>query len=498
MRLWPTRRAAASKRTSRWDLSTPLLNWSRNDVFTIRDSLAGTLVLGATGAGKSTGSGQTIALSMLRAGYGALVLTAKPDERSHWERMCALAGRSDELVIFGADSGLVFNPFDHELQYAGAGAGLTENLVSLFSAVLEVAERSSGSGSGGLEEQGYWARAGRQLMRNAIDLLVMAKGTLSVSDLYRVVISAPTSFEQLRSTSWQERSYCYQCLQEADAKHKSPERSADFQMVTDYLCIEFPELSPRTRSVIVSTFTSMVDVLNRGVLRKLFAGESNVTPELASEGKILLIDLPVKEYAQIGLFAQVMFKHAFQRSMERRRIDDATRPVVLWADEAQYFVTSQDMQFATTCRGARVALTLLTQNVSNFEAALGSEAGKAETASLFANLNSKIFHANGDPVTNEWASTLIGRTRQHFINTSSNRSDEDWVASTLGLGSSGQQSAGMSESYEFEVQPRAFSQLRTGGPDNGWEVDAVLFQNGRRFAQTGSNWLPITFNQRSQ
>ncbi|MCA9639499.1 MAG: TraM recognition domain-containing protein, partial [Myxococcales bacterium] len=188
-----------------------------------------------------------------------------------------------------------------------------------------------------------------------------------------------------------------------------------------------------------------------------------------------------------------------QRSIERRAVDDATRPVFLWADEAQNFVSSYDQQFATTCRGARVALVYLTQNCSNFVAALGgSDKGRAETDSLFANLNTKILHANGDPVTNQWAATLIGRTRQHFANSSASHGGSEWVASALGFGQPGQQSAGMSESYEFAVQPGSFSELRTGGPENSWQVDAVLFQSGKTMSATGRPWMPVTFDQRSK
>jgi hypothetical protein len=61
----------------------------------------------------------------------------------------------------------------------------------------------------------------------------------------------------------------------------------------------------------------------------------------------------------------------------------------------------------------------------------------------------------------------------------------------------GSTSAGFSEAWEFEVQPARFTQLRTGGPVNGWEVDGVLFQNRRRFNGTGKTWLPVSFRQRS-
>ncbi|MBK9118165.1 MAG: hypothetical protein IPM18_00975 [Phycisphaerales bacterium] len=486
------------KKERRDTLNAPLLRWASGTIWTVRDALEGTLALGATGSGKSSGSGRFIAQAMLRAGFGGLVLTAKPDERSVWERYCHETGRSDDLIVFGPDTPHRFNFLDHEATRQGSGAGLTENIVSLLATVLEVAERNSAGGSG-RDDEGYWKRANRQLCRNIVDLLLLAKGRVTVPDMYRVVVSAPTSADQLASDEWKEQSACFRWLSEADARHKTLRERSDFGIVADYWLLEFPGLSDKTRSVIVSTFTSMVDVLNRGILRELFCEDTDLVPEATQDGRIILIDLSVKEFAEVGVFAQVLWKHAFQRSIERRNIADSPRPVFLWADEAQHFVTSYDMQFQTTCRAARVATVLLSQNYSNFIAALGGgEKGRAETDSLLANLNTKVMHANGDPVTNEWAAGLIGRSRQFMASGNTSYSAEDEANAAIGMSwlpRSGSSSAGFSEVFEYEVQPREFTRLRTGGPANRGLVDAIVFQNGKVFKESGRNWLPVTFKQ---
>ncbi|MFI4855552.1 MAG: hypothetical protein ACIAQF_11315 [Phycisphaerales bacterium JB065] len=335
------------KKERRDSLNASLLHWASGTSWTVRDALEGTLALGATGSGKSSGSGRFIAQAMLRAGFGGLVLTAKPDERSVWELYCHETGRSDDLIVFGPDTPHRFNFLDHEATRQGSGAGLTENIVSLLATVLEVAERNS-AGSGGRDDEGYWKRANRQLCRNIVDLLILAKGRVTVPDMYRVVVSAPTSADQLAPDEWKEQSACFRWLSEADARHKTSRERSDFGIVADYWLLEFPGLSDKTRSVIVSTFTSMVDVLNRGILRELFCEDTNLVPEGTQDGRIILIDLPVKEFAEVGQFAQVLWKHAFQRSSERRSIAESPRPVFLWSDEAQHFVTSYDMQFQTT------------------------------------------------------------------------------------------------------------------------------------------------------
>jgi hypothetical protein len=487
---WPFRRS--TKYISKLD--KPLMWYSKHDAFTLRDSLEGALILGATGSGKSSGSGKALALAYLEAGFGGLVLTAKSDERKIWENYCRLAGRRRDLYVFSPANPLRFNFLDYELQRKGKGAGLTDNILHLLSEVLQIAERQSGQG--GREDEGYWRRSNRQLIRNVIDLLIIATSKLSVPEMYQVVISAPKSVDQARSADWQDRSFCYRCLNDATTAHKTQLQQHDLEIVTDYFMEEFPALSERTRSVVVSTFTSMIDVLNRGILSELFCGQTNFTPEAIENGAILVIDLPVKEYAEVGVFAQVLWKSAFQRSIERRNLQQNDRPVFLWADEAQYVTTDYDMQFQTTCRASRVATVYLTQNISNFYATLGGgEQGRSAANSLFGNLNTKIFHANGDPVTNEWASTLIGRSRQFLTNATSSYDPDDGFSNCWDWSSTPRTSAGVSEHIDFEVPPREFTILRRGGRANRRRVDAIAFQGGRRFRSNGRTWLPVIFEQ---
>jgi type IV secretory pathway TraG/TraD family ATPase VirD4 len=496
--MWPFKRTARLKRRrkprDKWKLSRPLFHWSKGEPWSVGDSFENTLCVGATGAGKTTGPGRMIAESALKNGYGMLVLMAK-DDREFWKTLCRRTGRSRDLILFGPKEPWRFNFIDYEMTRGGSGAGLTENIVSLFSTVLEMSERNTGSG-GGRDDESYWRRACRQLCRNLVDLLMLATGRMSIPDLYRLVISAPSSLEQMRSDSWKKSSFCFHCLTEAERRPKTPSQARDFETVADFFMAEFPELSEKTRSIIVSTFSSMVDVLNRGILRDLFCGETNITPEAIEDGYVVLVDLPVKQFGEVGLFAQAIWKYMFQVAIERRNVRRSPRPVMLFADEAQFTVSSNDMQFLSTCRASRVATVYLTQNISNFYAALGGEQkARAEADSLFGNLNLKIFCANGDPVTNEWAANLIGRTRQCFYNANSSHQAGDWFDSVFGFGGGGQTSAGMSEQMDFEVQPSDFTRLRTGGRQNRWNVDAIVFQSGRIFKDTGSTWRHATFKQ---
>jgi len=481
--------------TDPWPLTTELLRWTKDEPFTLEDACKGVQIWGMTGAGKSSSSGRLIATSYLKAGFGGLVLVAKPDETDTWRGYCRGTGRLDDLVVFSPAASWRFNPLAYEVQRPGVGAGLTENVLALFTSLAEVAGRGTASGGGqGREDEGYWKKCLQQLLRNAIDLLVIATGTVSVSDTYRVVTSAPTSYEQTSDPVWQERSFCWRLLQQAERADKRGYHEHDFQLVADYFLLEYPGLAEKTRSIVVSTFTSLADVLNRGVLRELFGTTTNVTPDDCLDGKVVVVDLAVKEFSELGTIAAVLWKTMYQKMVERRDVRHRPRPVFLFADELHLFTCTTDALFQTTARSARCCTVYLTQNLNNYLSAYKGPSGAADAKSLLGNLTTQIVHALADSDTATYLADLIGRRRQHLASGSVSHAPhhplDDWLGTQPG-----QVSGGYSEAFEYDVQPAELGRQRTGGLDNQFLVDALVWRGGRPFRSTGRSYLWTTFRQ---
>jgi type IV secretory pathway TraG/TraD family ATPase VirD4 len=475
----------------RWQQEMPIMALNEQDHWTIGDACQGTQIFGSTGSGKTTGSLAAIVGGFLKAGFGGLFLTVKPDDCATYVGWCKRHGRSGDVMVFSPSQPYRFNALDSELRRTDAGAGHTQSVVTLLSSMLELNQRNKrGSGAGG--DDSYWQSTNQQLTRNSVDLLFLAKGRLSAVDLYRLVVAAPPSFEALRSEDWRKRSYCCQCLEEADAKTQDPVRRRDLELVADYFCCEWPGLSDRTRSVILSMFTSMLDVLNRGLIRELTSSTSNISPELAQEGAIIIVDLPVKLFGDTGIFVQAQWKYCMQRAQERRDVAKNPRPVFMVADESHLHAVKQDQVFQTTARSSHTAVVYATQSISNYLAAFGDHS-ESEVHSLLGNLQTQVFHQQADIKTNAYAADLIGRSRQYLFNTSNTSNQNNWLQSLLGR-SNPTQNAGMSETFEYEVQPQAFADLRNGGAPS-WCVDGILYQGGRQFSTTGRPWTPVTFKQ---
>ena len=466
------------------DFSPDPKNKQRENYWHLKDAFEGVQIFGGTGSGKSSGSGQAIARAFLEGNLGGLVLTAKTDEVLAWKEYAKQAGRETDLLIVEQGGPLRFNFLSYELNRPGAGAGHTENLVNLFCSVLEASERKHGQSGG---NDSYWQRTLKQLLRNAIDLAILAAGDVSLPDLYRIITSAPRSIAEAADEKWQTDSACFNLIEESKEKAEEKGRVHDYELTRDYWLKEFPGLAVETRSVIVSTFTSMADCFLRGFLRELFCTDLNFKPEDTFNGRIIILNLPVKEYNELGQFAQVLFKFVWQRAVERRipagisraQAEQTIRPVFLWADESQFFANSYDALFQSTARSSRACTVYLTQNLPSYLATFSGANSRAEAETFLGNLQTKIFHANGDPTTNNWAADSIGRTRQ--VQFYGGMSEGTGAKGGAGMN----QSAGGSQVFEYLIQPQEFTMLRTGGEECGLKVDGIVFQGGRRWVVSG-------------
>jgi hypothetical protein len=457
----------------------------------IKDACEGTIIFGGTGSGKTSGSGRTIASSFLAAGFGGLVLCAKPDEPDLWRRYAADAGRESDLVMFGQGEPRAFNFMQYETLRSGAGAGLTENIVNLFMEVASI-------GSGGAQTRGgdpFWERAMRSLVRNCADLLLMAGEPVTLHSMFEVIRTAPTEAAHLASREWRHASTCCRLLDIARERALGKSWDVDCGEVSGYWIVHFPTLGEKTRGSIVAMFSTLAESLMRGKMRELFCEETNLSPDDVLAGKIVVVNLPVKEWSEVGRMAAVLWKYCLQKAVERRtdNADARGRPLFVWADECQHFASRYDSMFQATARSSRAASVYMTQSYPSLVAALGGESlGTAVTDSLLGNMGTKIFHANSDRETNRIAAELVGKRLQSLRNFGSGASISLGGQATAGSSAS----RGMSEHMDFEIQPMEFSMLRKGGAENAYSSDALVFQNGRLWGSTGRTWQKVAFRQR--
>lgn len=517
------------------DLDARLLRLSEDDYFTVRDALQGVAVTGGIGSGKTSGSGAALAHAYLRAGMGGLVLCAKPEEVTLWQRYARETQRSASLlVIDGQRPG--FNFIAYELARHGA-AGLG-SVIDCIMRILEIARAASPNP--GRANESFWEDTTRQILRNAVPVLYAATGTVRIADLLRLVREAPTSPEQMRDPAWQQRSFFYAAFQRAASvlDEASGERAAS------YWQHDFATLDAKTRGNIVISLTTALDRFNHGWLKTLFCENTNFVPELSFHGAILLLAMPALTRNEDGIIAQQLIKYLWQRAVLARNglaENQRERPVFLWADECHLFTNSFDAEFQSLCRGSRCCTVYLTQNLPTYYAKMGGENARDRVHHLLGNFATRIWHNNACTETNEWAARMLGRALQnrnsynesHGTNTNTGMSmgeGTNWgtqsgsshgyssghsggstsgsftsgtssgssenAGRTRGQGSNTGVSHGTSEQMDFILEPAAFGRiLKTGGPANGNRVSAVWYQAGRTFVQSRGNALLTEFRQ---
>ena len=470
-------------------LDTPLLPLSPKDNWTVRDAFEGVQIFGGVGSGKTSGSGAAIARRFLEQDFGGLVLCAKPGERARWQKYAEKAGRLNQFVVisphnpYPKDRDWRFNFLDYELRRKGVGGGHTENLLGLFSIVLEII-RGEKRQSGG--DSGFWNDAVMDLLRNSINLLAIAQGTVAFDDISHLILSAPKSVEQGQDAAWLQSSFCSQMFRKAVAKpNKTEIEVRNLNVAAEYWLDSFAGLDVRPRSSIIATYNSTISVLQSGIAWQLFGTNITIVPEVTyTHGIIIVVDMSIQEYRMVGRIAQGIFKYMFQNAVLRRDVSEHPRPVFLWVDEAQNFISPFDFEYQAVAREARSATVYLTQNISNYYAVLGADS-HAQVDALLGNFQTKIFHANSDHKTNEWAADTIEKEWQFILSTGGVTSDSD----------QGSRNANLNPQLHHKVLPGEFTTLRKGSPTNNFEVDAYLFQGGRVWHETGDTYIGVTFKQ---
>jgi hypothetical protein len=491
-----------------FDLDRPLIAFDSSAGgfdWTIRRAVEGVQIFGGIGSGKTSGSGRMIALKYLKEGFGGLVLTVKPDEKQSWVEYCELTNRKNDLIILEPGGLHSFNFMEYESSHGELS--LTENIVEVLKTVI----RAGNTKDTGKSDDAFWETALDLLIFNIIDLCMLAYGTVTVKKMYEIAITIPKALTELKGNDgkafslaleeakgrvsikidkWENELSDVKKRQLSDDAHAYEEAMVIavpeanlLRLVDQFFADNFIGLSEKTRSIIDFSFIGFLFRLLREPIYSLFADrKSTFSPEDCLEGKIILINIPVKTYNKVGRDCQILFKYIWQRAMERRKMDDIKRPVFLWADEAQNFLHEHDASYQATARSSRIATVYISQNLPNYFASMGGANPDNRVKSFLGTLATKIFHANADIETNKYASELVGH--QYYIN--------EQESDTYG----NQFSKGKSKSLILEatMRPEEFIKLKTGGPKNRFMVEGLLHCQGDSLIGT-MNHSKVSFKQ---
>lgn len=492
---------------------TVLRDWSKvspGSAFRIADAQTGIICFGATGSGKTSGPAKHFARSYLAHGFGGVVLCSKKDERPMWEEWAEEAGRwnrqkqQGDLIIIDKSGRWRFNFMQWEASRAGEGGGLTINIVALLDEIAGAIASGAGKAESGGGDNKFFDDALHHMNTNLVDLPLFAQVPVTLPLMRSIVNTAPQSVREAQSDAWKQgASDCASISRAADTLTEKADEDtrADFEECRAYWTQEYPNLSDRTRSIITLSFSMLVRPFITRPLRKLFSTDTNVTPEDTFKGKIIIVDLPVQEFFLAGRVANLTWKYCFQRAvLGRVQPTDGSylRPVFLWADEAQNFVTESDVAYQAVARSAAGCTAYLVQNRESLLRVLHSASA---VDSLLGNLQCKCFCQNSSIETNDWAAKLLGERWRDIIsmNRGTSTPGAPDVEATMSSG------ATSSQQRRYFVEPARFTTLKRGGPAHQYQVECIIYNGGMKFSGADEYGTPeqqpftlITFDQRGQ
>jgi len=465
------------------------LCWLGRNPFTERMAIEHVMVFGETGCGKTSGSFAWFLTHYLAHGFGAVINCVTESDIAKFRFYVECSGRSNSMIVIEPSADPSQKPrwrcnlVRYLLEKPGGGLGSRiDQVAELFTVIVEAADRRERA-KGGTAGEVFFVNSCKELFRNAAQIGVTARVPMSFRVIDDIISSVPRSAQEVHDPGWQKDSYCYQLINAVEVEKLPRRERLDFERAAIYFLRKFPSEPPDTAGSILATYFASADFLLRGHMADLFDDDTNFVPDMVFEGAIICTNLPPRVYGEAGAILQTAFNYVFQRAAQQRDMENNPRPCVWAADESHAVISETTSQFLADARNRKVACLLATQNISNYMAAVGGQAGKDQMESLLGNAGTKVFHTNGHHPTNEWASKMISQKVNLRMSYHGN------------MEKAGGGGGGGSEHLEPKVLEALFTELKKGGPANAFLTEAVVFRTGEAFGESQDTWQVVKFKQ---
>lgn len=408
----------------------PILKFATGETLSRRALTESLLVMASVGKGKTTLL-RTPLCGMLRDGFGGLVPVVKGSLVDDVVRFVRAEGRERDLIVLRPGGGHVFNPFKNESRPDEAAALLAE-----LSEVLAGRKREG-------ESEAFWREQLAIILRHLFTLCQVACGRLDMVVAAELFDGRANTVAQAADPLWREASVLGRVLKTVVAQ-----TDAEIQDAVTYFEKTYPAHGDRLQGSLAATVSVVFDHLRRPPLRQLFTGRSTFTmDDLLDRGKICVVALPVLDSAA-GRVANALVQFCFCRAAVKRA---RAYYSFLILDECQELVTRELMGKLAVLREFRVASVLLTQNL----AVLDERIGETAREGLCGLMGTKVFGAQTQAATRQWASEQIGKSKTPVRSKTNGR--------TSGRGGGGTSfSVSEHEQWDYRVSPLTFAQLVVG------------------------------------
>ena len=436
-----------------------------------RGLYTGVMVLGAVGTGKTSACMYPYVNQLLRwkaqdpdRKLGGLVLEVKGDFCHEVRAMLAQAGRPDDYLEIGLDSGICYNPLHNDLDPYAVAYAVATLLNNLF----------------GKSKEPFWQQAYTDLLKFVISLRRITDGYTTLAEVYRYIVEDEKIDKNIRTlkgqfgqpqdviairreeyqgplrqlpwTLWSAYGLTHMVhpydaeLEARLAGHGIPfevrtgdaaicaDRRHRLEAIDRWFTNTWRRLDSKVKASIVEgvvVFLSLFDE-NPAVYRTFCPSRATYADPATAEGPqplppledlletghVLGLNFPAALNPALARGLGVMLKLDFQRAVLQRIPKIAAHPEQAWrdllfvADEYHAFATvgetdpTGDERAFALSRQARLIPIVATQSISSLRSAL---TGDESWRTLLQCFRTKVFLATSDEFTSRIAAELCGR-----------------------------------------------------------------------------------------
>lgn len=442
--------------------------------FTTRDACANISVLGPAGSGKSSGILQCANFAFAKNKFAMVVPTAKNVEVKRYVDLAKATNRTDDLIVWGKNSNLVFDPL---LYLSTTDQVDVQNVVNLFISIARTISELGGMGSG-FGSDTFWIKEVSRKVRHVVTLLKLSKQEISFRNIYRIVSEMYIMKANKNKPDVKQFPFLWQTMIEAQTSTLFAEDKEVLEDTLYFIKKEFINLSDKTSSNIQAMFMGIIDPLLQGTLKKYIVGEVSdcLRPEnVLKDGSILLVNFPILEDGVIGAIIQTIYLQLMIKAVEKRDINECERPCSLIVDEAHFFTRDPDLaRGLSTGREKRLIYVLASQSISGYHASMPDNKYKSRVDAFQANCSTKVFCSATDPETIDYYVRCVGKGYKRIHDRS--------VGSEKFF-----------DSYRNHLEGDVFKKLSRGGERNNFVAESIVLMPN---LPDGAHYIRASFDQK--
>ena len=376
---------------------------------------------------------------------GMLILDVKGNFYKQVIKFAEEAGRQDDIIIIELGGVYKYNPVHKPNMRPLVLANRSKIVLSLFS------PRGTGDS--------YWLDKAELLITECIKLCrLYNSGYVTFSEINKLV-NNKTYLDAMLS----------KLIEDRENSLLSDEEDEEFETTLDYFDNEYVNLSENTLSIIQSVVTQMTQFFYTDPeVRNTFSPLRNELnfegfKDVVDKGKIIILKMNIAQYRNLAKTIAAYMKLDIQSEVMQRLVRDGAnteRPVYVFADEYQEFVTATDAEFYAQSREAKCITIVATQSYTSL---INTLKDRDTVRTVSQNLINKIWLRTDDLFTVEEAQKQTGKEEKEKVHKSISESSGDVKKSRI-LGALVSDKASISEtinistSREYVFDEKLFTQ----------------------------------------